>query len=99
MMKFLLSERLIREWWTNDRKNRNNLHKDAFGDIEYIRVFQFGKRDGPIEKDTVGELKFKDNTSNFFEIALFNEVFYVNGVKCVFKPDVREDFGQHIHSY
>jgi hypothetical protein len=87
---------------TNHIKNRINLHQDTFGDIEYIRVFQHGKKDGPIEKDTVGELKFKDNTSNFYALALFNEVFYVNGVKCVFKPsnfsDDREDFGQHIHS-
>jgi pullulanase/glycogen debranching enzyme len=46
---------------TNHIKNRINLRQDTFGDIEYIRVFQFGKKDGAIEKDTVGELKFKDS--------------------------------------
>jgi hypothetical protein len=53
------------------------MHIDTFGDIEYIRAFQHGKKDGPIEKDTVGELKFKDNMSNFYAVALFNEVFYI----------------------
>jgi hypothetical protein len=87
---------------TNHIRNRITLQKDTFGDIEYIRVFQYGKKGGPIEKDTVGELKFKDNASNFYAVALFNEVFYINGVKCIFKPsnfsDDRRDFGTHVRS-
>lgn len=71
---------------TTHIKNRINVHKDAFGEIQYIRVFESGKKDGQVERDTVGELKYHDSTSHFYAIALFNEVFYVNGVKCLFKP-------------
>lgn len=71
---------------TNMIINRINVHKDTFGNIEFLRIYERGKIYGPIEKDTVGELKYYNNISLFKAIALFNEVFFVNGIKCVFKP-------------
>jgi hypothetical protein len=62
-----------------------------FGQVKSLDVLWTAKKHGQAEPDTVAFLTYEDRESHWYAIAFYNELFKINGIKCIFRPAAYSD--------